>query len=165
MLRRRLRALLLEIEFQPPLRADELCHRVGQLRGRPIVLVPTELEGAGAFGALVPMRRKDLIIYQAGLEAKHRDTIIFHEFAHLFLEHIQNARSEGRALVCNLDASRLDSFGDATVYDLQEEWEAETCAAILSQWADLSDAMPLVRPSGNGLERAVRRGLGGSDWV
>jgi hypothetical protein len=163
LLRRRLRGLLRSMDIQPPLRADELCQRLGQLRDRPVVLVPTQLEGAGAFGALIPMRRKDLIIYQDGLDPKHRDTIVFHEFSHLFLEHIQSARAEGKALVCNIGA--LDSFGDATVYDLREEWEAETCAAILSEWADLSNAIAPTRSVGNVLERTVQRGLGGSDWV
>ena len=162
-LRRRLRELLHSMDIQPPLRADELCQRLGQLRARPVVLVPTQLDGAGAFGALIPMRRKDLVIYQDGLDPKHRDTIVFHEFSHLFLEHIQSAQAEGKTLVCNIGA--LDSFADATVYDLREEWEAETCAAILSEWAELPESMAPARRYDSMHERAIQRGLGGSAWL
>lgn len=162
-LQRRLRDLLRRLDLRHPLVAEELCLCFGRLRGRPIVLVPTDLPGAGAFGALVPMRHKDLVIHQGSLPARHRETIIFHEFAHLFLQHIDTARVHGRTLVCNIDLAALDTFGEATVYDLREEWEAETCAAILSQWARAGVASP--EPPASVEERAIQRGLGGSDWV
>lgn len=162
-LRRRLRALLRDLDLHPPLAAEELCRRLGEQRRRPIVLVPTDLPGAGAFGALVPMRTKDLIIYQTRLVGMHREAVIFHEFSHLFLHHITTALAAGKTLVCNLDLADADLLGDATLYDQIEEWEAETGAAILCEWARIGSTQLCGAPSAE--EQAICRGLGRSDWI
>lgn len=160
-LRRLCRRLLRELDLQPPLRADELCERLGRHRGRPIVVVPTDLPGVGGFGALVPMPAKDLIVYPQQLAPAHQATIIFHEIVHLVRGHAASLPGD-RLLVCGAQPEAGPE--PATVYDRWQEWEAETGATILSRWAEpLRPAAP-ARPDASPAERTIARVLG-DDWA
>jgi hypothetical protein len=147
---RALRALLLGVVdglgLQPPCSAEELCAALGAARGRPILLAPrADLPVRGGFGCLVRFPDRDLIVLQQRSTAAGRAWIVFHELTHLVRDHTTAAAGAW----CGAAAG-------GTLYDRWQEWEAETGAAILSEWAT---ALPLPRPA-SPVERAVARGFG-----
>lgn len=164
-LRELCRDLLRDLDLRPPLSAVTLCERLGRHRGRPIVLVPRDLPDGGAFGALVPMPTRDLVVYQRHATARHQESIIFHEVVHLVRGHVTGA---GGGLLCGgllPDVGPGDSTG--TLYDRWQEWEAETGAAILAEWAadrSVAGAVPTATSGASAAERAIARAFGGGDW-
>ena len=88
---------------------------------------------------------RDLIVLQQRSTAAGRAWIVFHELTHLLREH----PAAGTGPWCG-------GTEGGTLYDGWQEWEAETGAAILSEWAT---AVPLPRPA-SPVDRAVARGFG-----
>lgn len=131
-LRRRLRTMLDDLEIVPPLTPALLCERLARRRERPIELVEWALPPETVSGFLIVYEHKDVIVHQSRTSALHRQHIVFHEVAHLVLEHA--GRCGDGPPVPPEDRSPGD--GPATLYDEIEEWEAETAATILSSWTD-----------------------------
>ena len=129
-LRRRLGALLEELRLDPPLTPERLCARLSGRRGRPIELVAWALPPETVSGFLLVYEHKDVIVHQSRTSALHQRHIVFHEVAHLVLDH----EGCGQAPVPPED--RPPGAGPATLYDDLEEWEAETAATILSSWGE-----------------------------
>lgn len=151
-LRRLLRDLLRALDLHPPLDADLLCARLGEHRGRPLERVAASLP-AGAFGALILLPRKDLILHQANLSRPHRDLVVFHELVHLVCGHVD--RCAVTQLVCGQD--RLGNL-----YSRPDEWEAETGGAILAAW---TGEQPIATSPTDPRERSIVRALGGREWI
>lgn len=164
-LRQLCRDVLGDLSVRPPLDADVLCERLGEVRGRPITLIPRDLPVSGAFGCLVPMPRKDLIIYQRQTTRPHQWHIIFHEVLHLLRGHLSTG-GDGRPLLCGELFAGTGTAGQhtagqpPTLYDRWQEWEAETGAIILSEWVGVS-ADPASLHAGTRAERAIARAFGG----
>lgn len=151
-LRQLLRDLLRALDLHPPLDADLLCAQLGEHRGRPLELVAASLP-AGAFGALIPLRRKDLVLHQENLSTPHRDLVVFHELVHLVRRHVDNRAATG--VICGLDQA-------GNLYYRREEWEAETGAAILAAW---TGEQPIGAGPTDPRERSIVRALGGREWM
>lgn len=161
-LRQLCRNVLWDLDVRPPLDAEVLCERLGEVRRRPITLIPRVLPVSGAFGCLVPMPRKDLIIYQRQTTRPHQWHIIFHEVLHLLRGHV-SADGDGQPLLCGeLFADTSAAGRQQTLYDRWQEWEAETGATILSEWVGVS-ADPASLHAGTRAERAIARAFGGGD--
>jgi hypothetical protein len=145
-LRSFLRGAVEGLGLRPPCTAEELCAALGAARGRPVLLVPrADLPVRGGFGCLVRYPDRDLIVLQQRSTAAGRAWIVFHELTHLLRDHT----SVGAASWCG-------GVGGSAPYDGWQEWEAETGAAVLSEWAT---APPRPPPAGP-VERAVARGFG-----
>lgn len=129
-LRRRLRTLLDDLGLEPPLTTDRLCDRLADRRGRPIELVAWALPPEAVSGFLLVYEHKDVIVHQSRTSGLHQRHIVFHEVAHLVLDHAGCGQTPVPA-----DDSPPGA-GPATLYDDLEEWEAETAATILSSWSD-----------------------------
>lgn len=161
-LRRLCRAMLRQLDLHPPLQPEELCARLGAHRDRPIVLIPRALPGAAAFGCLIPMPTKDLIVYQADLNGPHRAHTIFHEVMHLRLGHVSRSDAGVRTtLYCGQLLPEPGAASPRTVYDREQEWEAETGATILSGWAEVGavDRLPTDQAA-----TAIVQALSPSAW-
>lgn len=133
-LRRRLGALLDDLGLEPPLTPERLCARLADRRGRPIDIVAWSLPPEAVSGFLLVYEHKDLIVHQSRTSGLHQRHIVFHEVAHLVLDHA----GCGQAPVPPGDSP--PDAGPATLYDDIEEWEAETAATILSSWGDAAPA-------------------------
>lgn len=160
-IRRVLRKLLRELDLHQPLRVEELCERLSQDRERPIVLVSTELATAGAFGTLIRMPKKDLIVYQSNLSTTHQDAIKFHELTHLILDHVSPGSDDAPSLNCVLGAQTQAK----TYYDNQLEWEAETGARIMLGWSSPDRNTTAYGQRYAKDQLALVRAFGWSEWV
>jgi len=151
---------LRELDLHPPLDVELLRERLGQHRGRPIIIAASEeLSGRRKFGFTWddPSADAVLIMYDARTTWAHQMMIILHELAHLICGHsgtaidhsyrVEHAREfqeisphalaevlgsapPGRTRRGHRSQPRLR----ATLYDEPAEWEAETMATIMSGW-------------------------------
>ncbi|NMI00636.1 hypothetical protein [Pseudonocardia acidicola] len=101
-LRRQCRRLLRDLDIQPPLDMARLCTRIGDYRGRKIILHEEPLEisstaaadgghGKGdtsAFGYSFDWGDYDVIVFQKNTSRSHQLHIIFHELGHIICGHI-----------------------------------------------------------------------------
>jgi hypothetical protein len=118
--------MLSELDIVPPLTASVLCERLGKSRGRPIKLVAAEVFTTASVGHLICKRRRDLIVYQQAAPPAQQAHVIYHEVLHLIRDHLDGQES----LSCG--GAEDDSAG---LYAAWQEWEAETGATILSEFA------------------------------
>jgi hypothetical protein len=152
-LRRRCRRLLRELDIQPPLDVPELCRRVGDRRGKPIVPVAHPIPVPGPFGAWIATEQADYLLYQQETSPAHQDHIVLHELGHLLAGHPSDEGDDAllAGLYPGIDPDALrehypDLGPDAvrralrrTAYDSEHEREAETVATIILEWASVLD--------------------------
>lgn len=159
-IRHALRRLLYSLDLTPPLDVELLLTRLGDARGRKITVQTLSVPTAGAFGALICMKRHDLILLQEGISSWHRSAIVLHEIGHIVLDHFQP--SEPQSAMCSLaDATHPPSYFDSPI-----EWEAETAARILLSWSSSPEAPTTTTPRSDLATRAnsVERALGWREW-
>ncbi|MDH6695700.1 hypothetical protein P3T26_000148 [Streptomyces sp. MAA16] len=127
-LRRRCRTLLRDLEVGYPLDVQDLCRRLSIRRGREIRLIPYPLESPGPLGVCVATDTADVIFYQQDTTRPHQDHIILHEVGHILFEHLAVPAAD-------LVSHELGPAGGRvrmrTVYDSEEELEAELIATII----------------------------------
>ncbi|PKV94741.1 hypothetical protein ATK30_5623 [Amycolatopsis echigonensis] len=152
-LRRRCRQLLTDLDIHPPLDVTELCRRVGVQRGKPIRLRAHPIPVPGPFGAWVAAASADYIFYQQETSKPHQDHIILHELGHMLAGHDSDAHddtllsdlcpgSSTEALRAEYPDLAPDAVRRAlrrTSYDTEQEYEAETVATIILEWASVLD--------------------------
>ncbi|SHH51024.1 hypothetical protein SAMN05444521_0765 [Streptomyces sp. 3214.6] len=125
-LRRRCRNLLRDLEVGYPLDVHDLCRRLGDRRGREIRLIPYPLESPGPLGVCVATETADVIFYQQDTTRPHQDHIILHEVGHILVGHVEVPAAD--PMRHDSDAGRVRM---RTVYDSEEELEAELIATII----------------------------------
>lgn len=140
-LRRRCRRLLKQLHIEPPLDVPQLCERLGAQRGKPIRLMPYPLEVPGPFGCWIATASADYVFFQQETTRSHQDHIILHELGHILADHHAMGDAEPDDFLPGLPP---DIDGDAvrralrrTSYDEEHEWEAETVATIILEWASV----------------------------
>lgn len=161
--RRQLHALaqrtMRELELTPPLDVELLRERLGEHRGRPILLTPsTELTGSRHFGFTAddPNEHATVIFYEPRTPWTHQIMIILHELAHLICDHpghaidhsyradlgreFQEISPQALAEALGRSPARRPRGGAGrsgigrSLYDQPVEWEAETMATIMIEW-------------------------------
>ncbi len=171
-LRRQCRHLLRNLDVQPPLDVADLCQRLGDVRGKPIVLVPYEIPEPGPFGAWITTPRAEYIVFQKNTSRSHQDHIILHELGHLLAGHpgaetndalvnefTTNSDPDGlRARYPDIPLDAVESASRRSHYDSVQEREAETVATIILEWASVLDAT--ASQSSQGLARGMDTALG-----
>lgn len=132
--RERCLALLAEVGIPEPFDIEKFAELVGERRGRPVVLQP--MVGAQPPAYCVPKTDVDVVRYEAGTGAFHRDHLILHELAHLLLEHDPGRFWDSGAEVLlpdlDLDVVRSRMFARGS-YDCPAEHEAELFATLVQQ--------------------------------
>ncbi|MFI5606233.1 hypothetical protein [Amycolatopsis sp. NPDC051903] len=143
-LRRRCRRLLTDLDISPPLDVGLLCERLGESRGRPIRLMPYPLEVPGPFGCWIATAAADYLFFQQETTKAHQDHIILHELGHLLADHEPGGDAQPADFLRGPAPGLEDIDGDAvrhalrrTSYDEAHEWEAETVATIILEWASV----------------------------
>ncbi|MFD3808104.1 toxin [Streptomyces sp. NPDC058611] len=132
----------------------ELCRHLGEVRDRPITLVPMQMPSSHPCGMWVAARDEDLIFYDANTTGAHQEHIILHELGHIICCHrgaggLDEAAS--RLLFPNLDPELVRDMLLRATYDDVQEQEAEIIAYLLSQRmgnAEQRHAAPLAAEAG-----------------
>ncbi|MFE0027901.1 hypothetical protein [Amycolatopsis sp. NPDC059021] len=141
-LRKRCRRLLNQLDIEPPLDVEVLCARLGEQRGKPIRLLAYPLEVPGPFGCWIATANADYIFYQQETTKSHQDHIILHELGHLLADHHPHGDAEPADFLRGpapgfgeVDSAAVRRALRRTSYDEAHEWEAETVATIILEWA------------------------------
>lgn len=114
----------------------ELCRYLGEVRGRPITLVPMQMPATHPCGMWVAARDEDLIFYDANTTSAHQEHIILHELGHIICCHRGAGwldEASARLLFPNLDPDLVRDMLLRATYDDVQEQEAEIIAYLLSQ--------------------------------
>ncbi|WP_395295276.1 toxin [Kitasatospora hibisci] len=114
----------------------ELCHYLGEIRERPITLVPMHMPASHPCGMWVAARDEDLIFYDANTTSTHQEHIILHELGHIICCHRGAGwldEATARLLFPNLDPDLVRDMLLRATYDDVQEQEAEIIAYLLSQ--------------------------------
>ncbi|WP_411102938.1 toxin [Streptomyces sp. cmx-4-9] len=125
-------------ELALPKGADlaELCRYLGEIRDRPITLVPMQMPASQPCGMWVAARDEDLIFYDANTTGAHQEHIILHELGHIICCHRGAGwldEASARLLFPNLDPDLVRDMLLRATYDDVQEQEAEVIAYLLSQ--------------------------------
>ncbi|MEU3627658.1 hypothetical protein BS329_22270 [Amycolatopsis coloradensis] len=140
-LRKRCRKMLHSLDIEPPLDVGVLCERLGEQRGRPIRLMPYPLEVPGPFGCWIATSSADYIFFQQETTKSHQDHIVLHELGHMLADHHPGGDAEPadflRGPAPGLDGDAVHRALRRTSYDEAHEWEAETVATIILEWASV----------------------------
>lgn len=125
-------------ELDLPEGADvaELCRYLGEIRNRPITLVPMQMPASQPCGMWVAARDEDLIFYDANTTSAHQEHIILHELGHIICCHRGAGwldEASARLLFPNLDPDLVRDMLLRATYDDVQEQEAEVIAYLLSQ--------------------------------
>ncbi|UQA92722.1 toxin [Streptomyces halobius] len=125
-------------ELDLPKVADvaELCRYLGEIRDRPITLVPMQMPASHPCGMWVAARDEDLIFYDANTTSAHQEHIILHELGHIICCHRGAGwldEASARLLFPNLDPDLVRDMLLRATYDDVQEQEAEIIAYLLSQ--------------------------------
>ncbi|MFJ7586623.1 toxin [Streptomyces sp. NPDC097617] len=114
----------------------ELCRHLGEVRDRPITLVPMQMPSSHPCGMWVAARDEDLIFYDANTTGAHQEHIILHELGHIICCHRGAGgldEAAARLLFPNLDPQLVRDMLLRATYDDAQEQEAEIIAYFLSQ--------------------------------
>ncbi|MFD0277196.1 toxin [Kitasatospora sp. NPDC127111] len=114
----------------------ELCRYLGEIRERPITLIPMQMPASHPCGMWVAARDEDLIFYDANTTSTHQEHIILHELGHIICCHRGAGwldEETARLLFPNLDPDLVRDMLLRATYDDVQEQEAEIIAYLLSQ--------------------------------
>jgi hypothetical protein len=115
---------------------DALCRHLGELRERPIVLVPVMLRASDPCGMWVVARNEDLVFYDKDITRTHQEHIIMHELGHIISCHRGSGvldDASARLLFPSLDPALVRDMLMRATYDDVQEQEAEVMAYLLAQ--------------------------------
>lgn len=105
-----------------------LVEELAERRGKPIQLMPTEMEGAEQFGCWLTDsdERYDFILYEYRTARIHQEHTILHELSHMMLGH--------RTYHVGKNSTPKDSaLMRTTLRDTVEEQEAEQLATLMQE--------------------------------
>ncbi|MCC3651153.1 toxin [Streptomyces sp. S07_1.15] len=127
---------LAELDLPKVADVAELCRYLGEIRERPITVVPMQMPASHPCGMWVAARDEDLIFYDANTTSAHREHIILHELGHIICCHRGAGwldEASARLLFPNLDPDLVRDMLLRATYDDVQEQEAEIIAYLLSQ--------------------------------
>jgi hypothetical protein len=140
-------------ELDLPKVADvaELCRHLGEVRDRPITLVPMQMPASHPCGMWVAARDEDLIFYDANTTSAHQEHIILHELGHIICCHRGTGwldEASARLLFPHLDPDLVRDMLLRATYDDVQEQEAEIIAYLLSRQMGKTDEEHGAPPAG-----------------
>jgi Zn-dependent peptidase ImmA (M78 family) len=138
--RKRCTRLLRELRFRQPFVLADFIDHVEQRRGRPIKLVPSDLDGTGPCGLMLATDDKDLVLFPESASQLHQEHIVVHEIGHLLFGHAEAAADVAdedaelealRRLAPDIPLEMIRRLLARTSYEEQHEREAEVFATML----------------------------------
>jgi len=133
-LQHRCEARLAALRMPSTVDIGELCEYLGQLRRRPIRLVPMPLHEARSCGVWLALPDADLIAYEENTSRMHQDHIVAHELSHLICGHSNtgaSGESDTLQLFPDLDPAMVRALLQRSHYSTDQEREAEVMASLL----------------------------------
>jgi hypothetical protein len=127
-------------DIRIPMGSDiaEICALVGQLRGRPIYLIPMAMQATHPCGYWISTGTADFIVYDTNTRKTHQEHIIAHELAHIICCHRGAAQLDdesAQTLFPDLDPALVRDMLRRSAYSDAQEQEAEVMATIILQRA------------------------------
>ncbi|MGW6846455.1 toxin [Streptomyces sp. NPDC054958] len=141
-----------ELDLPTATDVAELCRHLGEVRDRPITLVPMQMPSSHPCGMWVAARDEDLIFYDANTTGAHQEHIILHELGHIICCHRGAGgldEAAARLLFPNLDPQLVRDMLLRATYDDVQEQEAEIIAYLLSQRIGDPEQRHATAPAGN----------------
>ncbi|MFE1914460.1 toxin [Streptomyces anandii] len=119
-----------------PARCDiaDLCARLSDQRGRPLVLIPIAMRAAQPCGLWVASDSADIVIFEARTTRPHQDHIIAHELAHIICGHRGSsslADHAARLMFPDLNPELVRDMLSRLKYSDVQEREAEMVASLI----------------------------------
>ncbi|QIS02061.1 hypothetical protein F5X71_06790 [Nocardia brasiliensis] len=165
-IRRYCRKVLRDCDIQPPLQIEELCHRLGDHRGKRIRLVPWALPVPGPFGLWMSRSHEDWIFFQAETTRVHQVHIILHEIGHILCEHVDDTDlNDVPDLGPDFPADLTKRGLRRTCYDEQRERHAEMVATIIQEWSSVIDYTTPAAPPGSDAQALYSALNGRRGWL
>ncbi|MFE3598959.1 hypothetical protein ACFXP3_38370 [Streptomyces sp. NPDC059096] len=135
--RRRMRAMVRELDLPRTRTVEELCAAVAERTGRPVELVPRRMRVGEPSGFVERRAAADLVHFEQETSSLHQAHIICHELAHLLCGHLAEAPSAEEE-TAGVDLPTLDPDLVRLVlgrshYDEAAEEEAEILGAELTR--------------------------------
>lgn len=117
----------------PAVGLPDFCTRLGELRGRPILLVPFPAPADAPSGMWVSGQRRDYVFFDDSTSPVHQEAIIWHELSHLLLGHPGPALdpTASRQLLPDLDPAVVARMLGRGSYTARIERQAEELASLL----------------------------------
>ncbi len=112
----------------------QLCEHLGARRGRPIRLLPIELQCPHLYGLWLATDVADLIVYEAHTSKPHQEHIIAHELSHMICgHHSGGTMGDGTAgqLFPDINPDVVRGMLRRSGYSDHDEQEAETMASLI----------------------------------
>ncbi|GAA1909687.1 ImmA/IrrE family metallo-endopeptidase [Streptantibioticus ferralitis] len=129
---------------------SELCAHLGARRGRPIRLLPVELQSSQLYGLWIATDVADLIVYEAHTSKPHQEHIIAHELSHMLCGHHSGGKiDDGTAeqLFPDISPDVVRGMLQRSGYSDHDEQEAETMASLILTRARRQVADPVPTAS------------------
>lgn len=159
--------LLSSLGVAPPLTPEQLCRRLAEHRGRPIILQGADLGATTSIGHLVAQQKQDRILFERSAPRAQQEMVIYHEVIHLVRNHLDDEA----ALTCGalLSDSEESDRKVVSLYSDRYEWEAEVGATVLYELSRrrLRPDQFVSRSTNWSAEQGVAGafGLASSDWL
>ncbi|WP_372444786.1 ImmA/IrrE family metallo-endopeptidase [Crossiella equi] len=154
------------LDLPEPFDLQTLCDRIGDSRGRPILLAPISLPTGGPCGLWIATDPVDYIFYEAQTSPLHQRHIVLHEIGHLLCDHHAApvlSEDASRLLLPSLDPGMVRRVLGRGCYSAVEEQQAEIIASLVIQRTSSWRAEPVrpVPPEAAELVRRIERALAG----
>jgi hypothetical protein len=149
-LRARCEAVLADVYIPHPFDLGTFCERIGQRRGRPILLLPIAMPPQSPSGMWIRGERCDAIAYEQATTPLHQNHIALHEIGHLLCGHDAGGDLDDRhlrRLFPSLDGALVHRMLARTSYSTDEEQEAEMLASLILQRSGPPSAVPAPAPN------------------
>jgi hypothetical protein len=156
-LRRMCRRRLADLKLQSPLKLEQLCAEVSNVRGIPITLVAIRTHPRGPHGYWVTTSDRNYILFERDTSPLHQQHIIAHELGHVVSEHTGTAVSDDELyelLMPDIGTSLIRRVLGRSAYTSEQEREAEILASLLLSFGGWPEAPP-PRPLNAELVEAV----------
>ncbi|WP_406815531.1 hypothetical protein [Mycobacterium sp. M23085] len=130
-------ALTRKLPIPVPWDRNVFIENLGQMRGRPIRLIPTDTAALAdsPCGLWLACDDEDLILHEAGTTDYHIDQIVGHEIGHILLGHGRSVSRACDAAVCqalpDLDPDTVRAVLGRGDYASEHERDAEMFASLL----------------------------------
>ncbi|MEV7871071.1 ParH-like protein [Streptomyces sp. NPDC088124] len=135
--RRRMRAMVRELDLPRTRTVEELCAAVAERTGRQVRLVPRRMKVGEPSGFVERRAEADIVHFEQETSSLHQAHIICHELAHLLCGHLAEAPTADEE-AAEVDLPTLDPDLVRLVlgrshYDEAAETEAEILGAELTR--------------------------------
>ena len=133
--RRECEQVVSALDLPHPFDLGELCAGVGRLRGKPVVLMATQMAmGGGLCGMWLGTATADYVFYEEDTSKLHQQHIVCHELGHILRKHTPSrilGADIARSLTADVDPGQVQRVLGRDTYSDADEYEAELIATLI----------------------------------